>query len=168
VDNTFASITGSNAALIPKSQWQVKAHLRPAPTKKKEGLPPLFLLQPPTPPQPNNVDVVPPIIAQPPEPPLNFEFQLPPDDQVLLPPPPANEQEQQQQVPDVRRSGRERRSPAWHRDYVPIDRAIAMPTIIESSVDDFFNPASTGDLLLAYKAIRRNFDLLCRKKLTII
>jgi hypothetical protein len=156
IDNTFASVTGTSATLIPKSEWQVKARLRPVPTKKKEGLPPLLIPDLPTlpiqPPQPDNVDDA----APPPEPPLNIEFQLPPDDQILLPPLQVNEQEQQQQIPDVRRSGRERRPPAWHRDYVPIDRAIAMPTIIEPSVNEFFNPASTADPLLAYKAVRQS------------
>jgi hypothetical protein len=156
VDDTFASVTGSNAALIPRSEWQVKARLRPAPTKKKEGLPPLLLPESPIPSIPrNNINVAPPIADQPPQPPLEFEFQLPPNDQVL-PPPTEEQQEQQQRVPEVRRFGRERRAPAWHRDYVPIDRAITMPTIIEPSIDEFFNPASTGDLLLTYKAIRQS------------
>ncbi len=156
VDDTFASVTGSNAALIPRSEWQVKARLRPAPTKKKEGLPPLLLPESPIPSIPrNNINVAPPIADQPPQPPLEFEFQLPPNDQVL-PPPTEEQQEQQQRVPEVRRFGRERRAPAWHRDYVPIDRAITMPTIIEPSIDEFFNPASTGDPLLAYKAVRQS------------
>jgi hypothetical protein len=154
VDDTFTSVAGTNAALISKSEWQVKARLRPAPMKKKEGLPSLLLPELPVPSiQPDNVNVVPPNVDPPiiDHPPKDDEFQFPPNDQVL--PPPANEQEQQQRAPDVRRSGRERRPPVWHRDYVPIDRAIAMPTIIEPSVDEFFNPVSTGDPLLAYKAV---------------
>jgi len=160
VDDAFASVTGANATLIPKSEWQVKARFRLAPTKKKEGLPPLLPLKPPTrsaliiePPFDADADpTIPPIdlpLQQPPEP----EFQLPPDDQVL--PPLMNEQEQQQQTPNVnvRRSTRERGVPTWHQDYVPIDQAIAMPTIIEPSVDEYSNPASTGDPLLAYKAV---------------
>jgi hypothetical protein len=48
VDDTFASVTGANTILIPKSEWQVKARFRLAPTKKKEGLPPLLPLGPHT------------------------------------------------------------------------------------------------------------------------
>ena len=158
VDDTFASVTGTNAALIPKSEWQVKARFRPSPRKKKEGLPPLLSPEPLAPaalPLPD-ADAAP--IPRPIDPPRQQlpepEFQLPPDDQVL--PPLANAQEQQQQAPNVRRSTRERRVPAWHRDYVPIDQAIATPTIIEPSIDEYFNPASNGDPLLAYKAVRQS------------
>jgi len=157
VDDTFASVTGTNANLIPKSEWQVKARLRPAPTEKKGGLSPLLRPEPLIPPiLPYPADVahpMPPIVDQPPQPPLDVAFDLPPEDQIPLPP--ANEQ-QQQQTPNVRRSTRERRAPTWHQDYVPIDQAVAMPTLIEPSVEEFLNPASNDNPLLAYKAVRQS------------
>ncbi len=99
---------------------------------------------PEPPPTAEEVDILPPL----------EEIQLAPDDAVLpnepnepMPPliPPVPE--------PTRRSIRERRPPAWHRDYVPTD-AIAMPTLFESALNT--DPATQDHPLLAFKAVHQS------------
>ncbi len=55
--------------------------------------------------------------------------------------------------PHLRCSIRERRPPAKHQDYIPLDQ-IAMPTIFEPSLEECTHPFSQSNLLAACKAVR--------------
>jgi hypothetical protein len=155
VDDSFAPVVDKNASLVPISEWQRKAKLKPSQIKAREQRP-LLPLIPTLPTSP----ILTPQVGPPPAPePIEEvdvqpqdDLQFVPDDPVLpdepidqpLPPPSP--------IP-TRRSTRERRPPVWHRDYVPTD-AVALPTLfepaLEAAQDLVDNP------LFALKAVRQS------------
>jgi hypothetical protein len=60
-----------------------------------------------------------------------------------------------QPEPPFRQSTQECRPPVHFQDYMPID-AITMPTLIESSIEEFQHPLTSTHPLLACKAMRQS------------
>jgi hypothetical protein len=151
VDDTFSSIMGANVSLIPKSEWQYKAKLK----QKEEQqimLPPPRCCNQLIASHVEQQDLEPIVFIPKPEEQQNIELPME-DQQFVLPNPPQEPMEEAIPQPPLRHSTRERRPPAKHQDYIPLDQ-VAMPTIFEPSLEEYTHPFSQSNPLTACKAVR--------------
>ena len=150
VDDTFTSIMGSNAKLIPISEWQYKAKLRQK--AEQQTMPPQRGNQPPA--DHFEQQDHPELTAFAPEPEQQQNPELPMEDQqFVLPDPPQEPMEGAAPQLPLRRSARERRPPTRHQDYISVDQ-ITMPTILEPGLEEYTHPFSLHNPLTACKAVR--------------
>jgi hypothetical protein len=142
---------GKHAALVPTSEWQYKAQFKQRPKLTQQTRLPSnstsSIMTIPV------VETVLPLVEEDIDIPQPEGIQLAADDLPATPPLVEPEPLEPILEPTRPRSTRQRRPPSWYRDYVPTD-AIAMPTILEPSVDKGGN--NDTNPLLVFKAVRQS------------
>jgi hypothetical protein len=154
MDDTFDTVVGTEARLMPKSQCQIKTRFKNEDVEVKNEKEIGRSVEQPFLPTTTR-DTIEEDVRQ------NEGEIFPLDEQPLDPAPITPEQHEQPQgepqpLVNVRRSGRQRRPPTHFQDYVPIEEVVMTTTTLEQDTLEYKQRFWQEQPLLAYKAVRKS------------